>query len=529
MQIVVKESLARARILQGAELLYDAVKTTMGPRGRNVIITNPYGLPTLTHDGVTVAKAVNLVDTEENAGKRAGIELIKSAASQMNDNVGDGTTTVTVLTYHILEEAHKLIAAGHNPMELKKQLDGAAKDVLKALQTIAEEVSDVSQVATISAGDYELGKLIAEVVEKVGKDGIVTVEEGTGLAVESEIVEGFTFDKGYASPYMVTNNDKMEAVYDNPAVLVTDKRLTLAKEVVPILELLHNNGQNNLVVFADEVEGEALSTLVVNKLKGTFNTVVVKAPSYAERRLDFFDDIATLTGATVLSDDSGLNTENVDLDAFGAARRVVVKKDETTIVSGSGDVKDRVKTLTNLIETMAPGSDRDWLYQRRGRLNGHVGVIKVGGATETEIEETKFRVDDAVAATKAALAEGIVPGGGTTPLYLSSCITSKTPGAELLKKALKEPFRTLLNNSGINADSWIVQAEVNTGKGIDVTKPDGLVDLKEAGIIDPVKVTKEAIINAVSVAGNAMTVGAIIVDVPEDRPAQGQDALPVLR
>ena len=520
---------ARRRVLGGAEILYNAVKTTMGPKGRNVVISKSYGSPTVTHDGVTVAKGVELDDVDdETLGYKVGAELIKQAASKMNDVAGDGTTTVTVLTYNILNEANKLIATGHNPMLLRKGLEAAATDVIKKLATKSEDIKGkknrVAEVATISAGDAEIGRLIADVIAKIGKDGVVTVEEGRGLLLESEVVEGFTFDKGFVSPYMVTDTARMEATYDKAAIVITDKKISSIQEFLPMLEKLAQTGKKDLVLIADDVEGEALGTLVLNRLKGVFNTVAIKAPSFDDRRKDVLNDIAILTGATVITEDQGMNFENVDLKVVGSARKVIVTKDETTIIEGGGSttaVNSRIKQLNAQIVEAESSYDKEALEKRRAALSGKVAVIKVGGATETEIEEKKYRVDDAVAAVKAALDEGIVPGGGVTLVDLAGKIKiegndSAAAGAQLLKNALEQPFRILLTNAGLNADEWLPQVKAGKdGFGVDVSNPTKLIDLKAAGVIDPARVTKEAIQNSVSIAGTAMTMGALVVDVPK--------------
>lgn len=525
---------ARRRVLGGAEILYNAVKTTMGPKGRNVVISKSYGSPSVTHDGVTVAKGVDIADVDdETLGYKVGAELIKQAANKMNDVAGDGTTTVTVLTYHILHEANKLIAAGHNPMLLRKGLEAAAADVEKQLDTMAEDVKGnkkrVAEVGTISAGDSAIGDLIADVIEKVGKDGVVTVEEGRGLALESEVVEGFTFDRGYVSPYMVTDPGRMEAVYDKAAIVVTDKKVSSVQEFLPLLEKIAQSGKKDLVLIAEDVEGEALGTLILNRLKGVFNTVAVKAPSFGDRRKDMLNDIAILTGAEVITDDRGMTFENVDLDVVGTARKVIVTKDETTIIEGAGSaamVQARVKQIQAQIDAASSEYDKENLEKRRAALGGKVAVIKVGGATETEIEEKKYRVDDAVAAVKAALSEGIVPGGGVTLVNLAVAVStddaddSVSAGKGLLVKALEQPFRILMTNSGLNADEWLPQVrKAKAGQGVNVNSPTKLVDLKAAGVVDPVAVTKQAVQNAASIAGTSMTMGALVVEVPEPKAA----------
>lgn len=522
---------ARRRVLEGAKILYDAVKTTMGPKGRNVVISKGYGAPTVTHDGVTVAKGVDIADVDdETLGYKVGAELIKQAASKMNDVAGDGTTTVTVLTYHILNEANKLIAAGHNPMLLRKGLEAAAHDVISKLETMSEDIEGnkdrVAEVATISAGDAAIGTLIADVIDKVGKDGVVTVEEGQGLSLESEVVEGFTFDRGFVSPYMVTDTARMEAVYDKPAIVITDKKVSSVQEFLPLLEKLAQAGKKDLVLIAEDVEGEALGTLVLNRLKGVFNTVAIKAPSFGDRRKDILNDIAILTGATVITEDQGYTFESADLSMVGSARRVIVSKDETTIIEGKGDVSEvnaRIEQINAHIKNATSEYDKENYEKRRASLSGKVAVIKVGGATETEIEEKKFRVDDAVAAVKAALDEGIVPGGGVTLINLIGNIKvatnddpTVTAGKQLLQRALEQPFRILLTNAGLNADEWLPQVRKGkAGQGVNVNEPGQLVDLKGAGVVDPARVTKEALQNATSIAGTAMTMGALVVDVPE--------------
>lgn len=526
---------ARRRVLAGAQILYDAVKTTMGPKGRNVIISKAYGSPTVTHDGVTVAKGVDIADVDdETLGQKVGAELIKQAANKMNDVAGDGTTTVTVLTYHILNEANKLIAAGHNPMLLRKGLEAAATDVISQLSTLSEDIqgnrSRVAEVATISAGDAQIGDLIAGVIEKVGKEGIVTVEEGQGLSLESEVVEGFTFDRGFVSAYMVTDTSRMEAVYDKPAIVITDKKISSIQEFLPLLEKLAQSGKKDLVLIAEDVEGEALGTLVLNRLKGVFNTVAIKAPAFGDRRKDTLNDIAVLTGAQVVTEDQGMTFENVGLEVVGTARKVIVTKDETTIIEGNGmpaEVTARIDQINSQADAATSEYDKENLEKRRAALSGKVAVIKVGGATETEIEEKKYRVDDAVAAVKAALDEGVVAGGGVTLVNLVSSINASSrdddavaAGKALLVKALEQPFRILLTNSGLNADEWLPQVKkAKPGYGVNVNSPTELVDLKAAGVVDPARVTKEALTNAVSIAGTAMTMGALVVEVPEKESA----------
>jgi len=520
---------ARRRVLGGAEILYNAVKTTMGPKGRNVVVGKSYGAPSVTHDGVTVAKAVEIQDVDDDTlGYKVGAELIKQAANKMNDVAGDGTTTVTVLTYHLLNEANKLIAAGHNPMQLRKGLEAATDQALSKLATLSEPIEGnkkrVAEVATISAGDSEIGSLIAEVIEKVGKDGVVTVEEGQGLKLESEVVEGFTIDKGFVSPYFVTDPARMEAIYNKPAIVVTDKKLSSTQDFLPLLEKLAQAGKKDLVLIAEDVDGEALTTLVLNKLKGVFNTVAIKAPAFGDRRKDILQDIAILTGAQIISGDQGDDFDSVDLSFVGSARKVIVTNDQTTIIEGSGnpvEITARIKQIKAQSESANSDYEKEHLQKRRAALAGKVAVIKVGGATETEIEEKKYRVDDAVAAVKAALSEGIVPGGGVSLINIADAITisgddTLKAGGQLLKNALDQPFRILLSNAGLNPDEWLPKIRSGkAGHGVDVNDASQLIDLKKAGIIDPSRVTKEALQNAASIAGTAMTMGALVVDIPE--------------
>ena len=532
---------ARNRVLGGAKSLYDAVKVTYGPKGRNVVIAKGFGGPTVTHDGVTVAEGIELPENDdETLGYKVGADLIKQAAKNLNKQAGDGTTTVTVLTYSILKEANRLIAAGHNPMELRKGIEQAGAEIVKELNKLAEPIegkSDrVAEVATISAGDAEIGKLIAGVIEKVGKDGVVTVEAGQGLELEAEVVEGFSLDKGWVSPFFVTDAGRQEAVYEKPAILITDKKISSVQEFLPMLEKLAQSGKKDVVLIADEVEGEVLSILVLNKLKGVFNTVAVKAPSFGDRRKDVLRDIAVLTGATVISEDHGLTFENAGLEVLGSARKVIVGKDETTIIEGAGKpsgVKERIAEIKSLSENASSEYEKEQFDKRAAALSGKVAVIKVGGATETEIDEKKFRVDDAVAATKAALAEGIVAGGGVTLVNLAGNLKvngadSLSVGRQILKDALKQPFLQIMKNAGLNADALLAQVESGKpGFGVNVMKPeDGLIDVKKAGVIDPARVTKEAVQNAVSIASTAATMGALVVDIPEAEVAAAPGGMP---
>ena len=515
---------ARDKVLSGAKQLYDAVKVTFGPKGQNVVIEKSYGNPTITHDGVTVAEAVDLGSSEENLGEQIGAKLIKSAAQKLNKVAGDGTTTVTVLTYNILSEANKLIAAGVNPMELRKGIEKAGEEIVAKINQSAEKIEGndkkVAEVATISAGDKEIGELIASVISKIGKDGIVTVEAGQGLEMEQEIVEGFSYDKGYSSPFFVTDLNRQEAIFDKPLILLTDKKISTSNEILPVLEKVAQSGHKDLVIIAEEVSGEALSLLVLNKLKGVFNSLVLKAPAFGDRRKEILEDIAVLTGATVISEDKGMKLEDAEISNLGSAKKIIATKDNSTIISGAGDHK-AVKARIELIKSQANLATSDYNHEqyekRAAALLGKVAVIKVGGATETEIDEKKYRVDDAVAATKAALDEGIVTGGGVTLVNLANQLTGEDAGTKIVKNALKAPLLHILENAGLNAQALLAAVEnAKPGQGINVMEPEkGLQDLKKAGVIDPARVTREAVQNAISIAATAITMGALIVELPE--------------
>ena len=523
------ESEAREKVLSGAKQLYDAVKVTFGPKGKNVIIEKEYGAPVITHDGVTVAEAIELPSKDDTLGEAVGAKLIKTAAQKLNKAAGDGTTTVTVLTYNILNEANKLIAAGVNPMELRRGIEKAGAEIVASIDKEAEKIEGddkkVAEVATISAGDAEIGTMIAEVISKIGKDGVVTVEAGQGLEMEQEIVEGFSYDKGYSSPFFVTDVNRQEAVFDKPLILITDKKISAASDILPLLEKCAQAGKKDLVIIAEEVEGEALSLLVLNKLKGVFNSLVLKAPSFGDRRKEIMEDIAILTNATVVSADKGFKLEESDLEILGSAAKVIATKDETTIIKGAGNAKavaDRISLINSQAEIAKSDYEREELDKRAAALSGKVAVIKVGGATETEIDEKKFRVDDAVAATKAALAEGIVTGGGVTLVNLAGKLTVDNDGAKIVQNALKAPFVHIMENAGLNAQALLAEVEKSSksGHGIDVMAPEkGMIDLKKAGVIDPAKVTKEAVKNATSIAATAITMGALICEIPEEKPA----------
>ena len=514
MKEIYYEQDARAKVLSGAKKLYDAVKVTYGPKGKNVIIEKEYGAPVITHDGVTVAEAVDLGSSKETLGEKVGANLIKTAAQKLNKVAGDGTTTVTVLTYNILAEANKLIAAGVNPMELRKEIEKAGADIVKKIDQLSEKIDGddqkVAEVATISAGDATIGKLIANVISKIGKDGVVTVEAGQGL------------DKGYASAFFVTDVNRQEAIMDKPLILLTDKKITSSGDILPLLEKVATSGKKDLVIIAEEVSGEALSLLVLNKLKGVFNTIVLKAPAFGDKRKAIMEDLAVLTDATVVSEEKGMKLEEAGLEVLGSAKKVIATKDDSTIIKGAGSsaaIKDRIE----LIEAQAARSNSDYergeFEKRKAALSGKVAVIKVGGATEPEIDEKKYRVDDAVSATRAALSEGIVAGGGVTLVNLTKTLKGSDNGTVIVKNALKAPLIHILENAGLNSQALLAEIEkAEAGFGVDVMHPEqGITNLKQAGVIDPARVTREAVQNAISIAATAITMGALIVNVPEPK------------
>jgi len=526
---------ARNLLLSGVNQLADAVATTLGPKGRNVALDKKWGAPNVIHDGVTVAKEIELKDPFENMGA----QLIKEAASKTSDVAGDGTTTSTVLARAIVREGIKMITANANPMIMRKGLEKASNIVVEELKKMKKEVkpTDWANVATISAGDSELGNLIAEALKKVGKDGIITVEEGRGLSTEIEYKEGMEFDKGYASAYFVTNADKMEAEIEDPYILITDKKISALNDLLPFLENLVKISKN-LVIIADEIEGEALAVLVVNKLKGTFNTIAIKAPGFGDRRKEMLEDIAILTGGTVISEDTGKKFESVTIEDCGRADKVWADKDNTRIIGGKGSaqaLKARIAQIKTAIERSTSDFDKEKLQERLAKLSGGVAVINVGAATEVELKDKKERVNDAVAATKAALEEGIVPGGAIALLDISGRMNTKDLenakaakdeiiGFEIVKNSLEAPFNQLMTNAGLDAGQLIAKArEVSAhGQGFNVLSIDSVetalpVDMYKEGIIDPVKVVRTAVQNAISVATMILTTEALVSDIPEEK------------
>jgi chaperonin GroEL len=514
---------ARRALERGVNVVADAVKVTLGPKGRYVVLDKRYGAPTITNDGVTIAREIELEDVFENQGA----QLVREVATSTNDVAGDGTTTATVLAQAIVREGLKNVAAGANPMALKRGIESAVEQVVEHLKSQSKDVDgreDVARVATISSREREIGEVIADAIEKVGKDGVVNVEEGQTLGLELEFTEGMQFDKGYLSPYMVTDPERMEAVLENPCILVANQKIGAVKDLLPVLEQVIQSGKPLLIV-SEDVEGESLATIVVNKLRGTFQAVAVKAPGFGDRRKRMLEDIAILSGAEVITDELGLKLENTKLSQLGSARRVVVDKDSTTLIDGAGDgeaIKGRIKQLKGEIEDTDSDFDREKLQERLAKLSGGVAVVKVGAATETEMKEKKHRVEDALQATRAALEEGIVPGGGVALLNAAKAIKldgfsdpDERTGAQIILRALEEPLRQLAYNAGLEG-SVVVNNVRKSAKGQGLNVDTGEVtDLVKAGIIDPTMVTRSALQNAASIAKNILMTEAIVAEPPE--------------
>jgi chaperonin GroEL len=526
---------ARKKLKAGVDKLADTVKVTLGPKGRNVVIDKKYGSPNITNDGVTIAKEIELEDAYENMGA----QIVKEVASKTNDLAGDGTTTATVLTQAIVEEGVKNVAAGANPMAIRRGIEKASAAVSAQLDKIAKPVkssSEIADVASISADDPEVGKLIAEVMDVIGEDGIVTVEEGQTLGLDKDVVEGMQFDKGYVSPYMVTDATRMEAVVENAPILITDKKISSINELLPLLESLANEGKKDLVIIAEEVEGEALTTLVLNKLRGTFNALAIKAPAFGERRKEMLHDIAVLTGGQMITEEVGLKLEDATVEMLGEARKVIADKDNTTIVEGKGDaktLKERVALIKKQIQEGTSEYEIEKLQERVAKLESGVAVIKVGAATEVELKEKKARIEDAINSTKAAVAEGIVPGGGAALIKALKALDSvkleeeEMIGVSIVRKALEAPIRQIAANAGITDIAVILETinKANDNKtGWDFAKGEK-ADMLSRGIIDPVKVTKSALMNSTSAASMLLTTEAAIVDLPE-KDAPSAPAMP---
>ena len=519
---------ARGAMLRGVDALANAVKVTLGPKGRNVVLEKKFGSPLITNDGVTIAKEIELEDAFENMGAK----LVAEVASKTNDIAGDGTTTATVLAQAMIREGLKNVTAGANPMGIRKGMDKAIKTAIEELQKISNPIEgkeSIAQVASISADDANVGELIAEAMERVGNDGVITIEESKGFATELDVVEGMQFDRGYASPYMVTDSDKMEAVLDNPYILITDKKITSIQEILPVLEQVVQQGKP-LILIAEDVEGEALATLVVNKLRGTFNAVAVKAPGFGDRRKAMLEDIAILTGGQVITEDLGLDLKSASIEQLGRAVKVVVSKENTTIVEGAGDsaqIAARVNQIRVQLEETTSDFDREKLQERLAKLAGGVAVIKVGAATETELKERKLRIEDALNSTRAAVEEGIVAGGGTALVEIYKTIAAieaegdEATGVNIVLRAIEEPVRQIAQNAGLEG-SVIVERLKHEKPGVGFNAATfEWVNMVEAGIVDPTKVTRSALQNAGSVAAMFLTTEAVVADKPEPAGAGG--------
>jgi chaperonin GroEL len=525
---------ARKALEQGVDAVANAVKVTLGPKGRYVVLDKKFGAPTITNDGVTIAREIEVEDVFQNQGA----QLVREVATATNDVAGDGTTTATVLAQAIVRQGLKNVAAGANPLSLKRGIEKAVDDVVKNIETQSTEISgkdQIARVATISAGDEEIGDVIADAIEKVGKDGVVNVEEGQTFGMDLEFTEGMQFDKGYISPYMVTDQDRMEAVLEDPYMLIANQKIGSVRDLLPVLEQTIQSGKP-LLIIAEDVEGESLATLVVNKLRGTFTGVAVKAPGFGDRRKRMLEDIAILTGGEVITEEMGLKLENTQLSQLGRARRVVVAKDTTTIVDGAGDgdaIKGRINQIKTEIENTDSDFDKEKLQERLAKLSGGVAVVKVGAATETEMKEKKHRVEDALQATRAALEEGIVPGGGVALLSAQDAISvdalsegDERTGGAIVRRALEEPLRQIAENSGLEGSVVVNDVrKAKKGHGLDAATGE-IVDLVKEGIIDPAMVTRSALQNAASIAKNILTTEAIVAEVPEKETAGPGGGMP---
>ncbi|KRM82151.1 chaperonin GroL [Limosilactobacillus coleohominis DSM 14060] len=519
---------ARKSMMAGVDKLADTVKTTIGPKGRNVVLEQSYGSPTITNDGVTIAKSIDLDNHFENMGAK----LVAEVASKTNDIAGDGTTTATVLTQTIVNEGMKNVTAGANPVGVRRGIEKATKAAVAALHKMSHDVKtkdDIAQIASISAANPEVGKLIADAMEKVGHDGVITIEDSRGVETSVDVVEGMSFDRGYMSQYMVTDNDKMEADLDNPYILITDKKISNIQDILPLLQSVVQEGRS-LLIIADDITGEALPTLVLNKIRGTFNVCAVKAPGFGDRRKAQLQDIAILTGGTVISDDLGMQLKDVTVDQLGQANKVTVTKDATTIVDGSGDknaIAERVDQIKQAIAKSTSDFDKEKLQERLAKLSGGVAVVKVGAATETELKEKKYRIEDALNATRAAVQEGFVPGGGTALVNVIPDIEAiekdvsgdEATGVNIVKNALEAPVRQIAENAGVEG-SVIVNQLKNEKPGVGYNAANGTFeDMIDAGIVDPTKVTRSALQNATSVSALLLTTEAVVADKPEPKDA----------
>lgn len=524
---------ARAAVKKGIDQVADAVKVSLGPKGRNVILDKGFGSPIITNDGVSIAKEIDLEDKFENVGA----SLIKEVAEKTNDVAGDGTTTATVLAQAMIEEGLKNVAAGTDPVALKSGIQKTVAVAIEGLKKITKPIKDkkeIAQVATISSLDPQVGEMIADIMEEVGNDGVVTVEEGQTFGLEKEVVKGMRFDKGYVSPYMITNSERMEAEYDEPAVLITDQKISSVQAILPLLEKVAQSGKKELVIIADEIEGEALPTFVLNKIRGTFNVLGIKAPGFGDRRKEMLNDIAALTGGKVISEEIGMKLDNATTEDLGHARKVIATKDYTTIIDGAGEkkvIEDRINQIKKEIEAATSDFDKEKLQERLAKLAGGVGVIKVGAATETEMKEKKFKIEDALNATKAAVAEGIVPGGGAALVKIANALNDllkdakveltddEKIGAKIVQQALSAPLRQIAANAGIKDISLILNdikelKDANSGYDFSSMRK---VDMLEAGIVDPMKVTRTALENSSSIAATLITMETVVTDLPEKK------------
>ncbi len=528
------EAEARKALEQGVDAVANAVKVTLGPKGRYVVLDKKFGAPTITNDGVTIAREIEVEDVFQNQGA----QLVREVATATNDVAGDGTTTATVLAQSIVREGLKNVAAGANPLGLKRGIEKAVDEVVKHIESQSTEISgkdQIARVATISAGDDEIGDVIADAIEKVGKDGVVNVEEGQTFGMDLEFTEGMQFDKGYISPYMVTDQERMEAVLEDPYILIANQKIGSVRDLLPVLEQTIQSGKP-LLIIAEDVEGESLATLVVNKLRGTFTGVSVKAPGFGDRRKRMLEDIAILTGGEVITEEMGLKLENTQISQLGRARRVVVAKDTTTIVDGAGEsdaIKGRINQIKTEIENTDSDFDKEKLQERLAKLSGGVAVVKVGAATETEMKEKKHRVEDALQATRAALEEGIVPGGGVALLNAQEALNlelieeaDERTGARIVRRALEEPMRQIAENAGLEGSVVVNDVrKAEKGEGLNAATGE-IVDLVKEGIIDPAMVTRSALQNAASIAKNILTTEAIVAEVPERESGGGGGGMP---
>ncbi len=534
-QVIFHET-ARQKIFKGVEKLANAVRVTLGPKGRNVLLDKGFGVPTITNDGVTIAKEIELKDKLENLGA----EVIKEVASKTNDIAGDGTTTATILAHAITREGFKNIAAGANPMEIRKGIEKAVAKVVDALDKIAIKIKGdsekIAQVATISAQDEKVGKLIAELMEKVGEEGVITVEESKTFGLDKQLVEGMKFDEGYVSPYMITDPEKMKAELKEPYILITDQKISSIKDILPLLEKIVASGKKDMLIIADDVEGEALATLVVNKIRGVFNAVAVKAPGFGDRKKANLEDIAVLTGGEVISSEKGLKLENTDLNMLGEAGRVIVTKESTTIVDGRGSkdaIQKRIAQIKEQLKTLESEFDKEKTQERLARLSGGVAIIKVGAATEVEQKEKQHRVEDAIQATRAAVEEGIVPGGGVALLRAQKALdqlklkNDEAVGVEIVRKALEEPIKQIAFNAGVEGSVIVEKIKEKDKVSFGYNAATGeFCDLIEAGIIDPKKVTRSALQNAASAASMLLTMEAVVADLPEKKEKESAPEMP---